>query len=290
MLHGWELRRKEQLCITSPQTRASLSTATKTGLGEAQGVPFGHCLPVRAARATSEEGAHHRAPTTLMALTEGPGPPQWAPWAAASRRGGSPAEPGKALEGEKRAGKLQNPGGRAQTPVTGDERLWQGRPGGDRSEGEPRPGHVPPPPLDPGSGAGRGCWCWNKHGGPRPWGCAGAGRGRAGAGVALGGPGRRPRPSSHPQSKVCAAPVPAGSAPGRAGPPPGCLWGASGPAWPCPPPTAGALVSSPPASSRCLPLALRPLRFSLGSPPAPQPARALLCSAFPVILPPHASL
>lgn len=58
-----------------------------------------------------------------MALTEGPGPPQWAPWAAASRLGGSPAEPGKALEGEKRAGKLQNPGGRAQTPVTGDERL-----------------------------------------------------------------------------------------------------------------------------------------------------------------------
>lgn len=149
MLHGWELRRKEQLCVTSPQTRASLSTATKTGLGEAQGVPFGHCLPVRAARATSEEGAHHRAPTTLMALTEGPGPPQWAPWAAASRLGGSPAEPGKALEGEKRAGKLQNPGGRAQTPVTGDERLWQGRPGGDRSEGEPRPGHVPPRPLTP---------------------------------------------------------------------------------------------------------------------------------------------
>lgn len=151
MLHGWGLRREEQLCVTSPHTRASLSTATKAGLGEAQGVPFGHCLPVRAARATSEEGAHHRAPATVMALTEGPGPPQWAPWAAASGRGGQPGGAQKGPRGREKGWEATkprwqgtNPGDRRRASVTGETRRWQ-----DRGAAPPRSRAPLPRPLTP---------------------------------------------------------------------------------------------------------------------------------------------
>lgn len=67
--------------------------------------------------------------------------------------------------------------------------------------------------------------------------------------------------------------------------PPGSAEGSGEAAWACPFPAGpgSSLLPAPSASSRCLPLALLPFRCFLGSPSAPQPARAQLCFVFPVI-------